>query len=219
MIIGIAGQMESGKSAVTNILAKKFEFREVAFADNLKEMCIDVFQLDPPRVYSTEGKALKFGIPIEIYKDNLRKIRDWAEEKNGYTITYKHVNALKTFEGFKLYSGREVLQIVGTEICRLIFHPDYHAKALFDSLGDIGNKNIAISDARFQNERDMIRERGGINVLVKCAGQPDSHGTHASENSLGDPKNYDFVLYNDKTKGLEYLEEKVVQMYNELKNR
>ena len=208
--------MEAGKSEVANALVRKFSFKDAAFADNLKEMCMEVFGLAPDAVYATKGKAQEFAAPIKVNDDHLTAISEWAEKKNGYTITGQMTEALKAFEGTELRTGREVLQLVGTEICRSTFCVHYHAKALFEMLGELSLKNIAISDARFPDERAMVTENGGFNVLVKCAGQAEPASNHASENSLGEMTDYDFVLYNDKEKGLDYLEKIVVHMYNEL---
>jgi len=213
MLIGIAGQMEAGKSSVANILAEQRGFEVVAFADFLKNMCQDVFDLTDHQMYTTEGKAAPFDKPIILTKEKCRKILYKISELKMWPIKPQHLDEIYVFSGTVFKTPRHLLQIVGTEICRHLFVSDFHAQVLFEKIRRSLAVNIAIADARFPNEREYIKNNGGKNILVIDPDQHKCDTKHESENSLGAPEDYDFVLFNDKTKGMDYLCTAVLNMH------
>ena len=46
MIVGISGKMGSGKDTISDYLVRKFLGRKVAFADKLKELLVELFNLE-----------------------------------------------------------------------------------------------------------------------------------------------------------------------------
>lgn len=78
MIIGLVGKAQAGKDTVADYLVKHFFFQKAAFADDLKALCKDMFNLTDAQVNTQEGKAaidVRYGItPREI----LQKVgTDW----------------------------------------------------------------------------------------------------------------------------------------------
>ncbi|MFA6327736.1 MAG: hypothetical protein WCX15_02545, partial [Bacilli bacterium] len=80
-----------------------------------------------------------------------------------------------------------------------------------------------ITDVRFPNEVDAIRERGGIIIRVNRKhgyNTPDGKwkempiNYHASETAL-DNYNFDYIIENNKT--VKELEEEVKKVYNKIK--
>ena len=57
MIIGLVGKAKSGKDTVADYLVQNFDFKKVAFADDLKRLCVDMFNLTDEQVNTQEGKA------------------------------------------------------------------------------------------------------------------------------------------------------------------
>lgn len=57
MIIGLVGKAKSGKDTTADYLVKEHNFVKVAFADDLKDLCMDMFNLAPHQVSTQEGKA------------------------------------------------------------------------------------------------------------------------------------------------------------------
>jgi hypothetical protein len=51
MLIGLVGKARSGKDTVANHLAKTHGFRRVAFADKLKEVCMELLDLSQDQCY------------------------------------------------------------------------------------------------------------------------------------------------------------------------
>ena len=57
LIVGLTGLAQHGKSTAAKHLQNELGFQEYAFADKLKEVCIDLFNLDPSQIYTNEGKT------------------------------------------------------------------------------------------------------------------------------------------------------------------
>ena len=214
MILGIAGKLESGKTTVANYLVKEYGYTEMAFAKNLKEMCMIVFNLTAHQVFSTEGKFEKFKQPIKLECNHIVQLIHWITEVNKWPMD--QVDKVKMYKlttgGVTFDTTRHVLQFIGTEICRDCVDDAFHAKVLFNQIADQKLQNVVISDARFANERTMIQENGGQNMLVDCVQTQDQTSAHKSENDLGVPEDYDYVVHNDKTKGFDYLYYNIVQL-------
>lgn len=143
---------------------------------------------------------------------------------------------------------RLLLQLLGTECGRQIIHPNIWVNALFTDyiprhkilirkqqrvgfgeLKDLGIfeeervSNWIITDVRFPNEADAIRERGGIIIRVNRKhgyNTPDGKwkeipiNYHESETAL-DNYDFDYVIENHKT--IKELEEEVKEVYNKIK--
>ncbi len=89
-------------------------------------------------------------------------------------------------------TGRAILQLVGTEVCRAI-HPDYWVNSLVFRNGLLadnmatkqkqGWKYLVLTDVRFVNEAEFIRTNGGILIFVT---RPylDRSDQHQSEEGL-----------------------------------
>lgn len=217
MIIAIAGKMGSGKDTGASHLVKNYGFKRMAFADNLKYMCINAFGLSYEQCFDEELKIKPFGYEekhfvffkkfikynLFLTKRRIKAIIDWAKEVNGFEVTQEMEDKIYAFQGAEFPSPRHILQFVGTELCRNIIDEDYHAKVLHRNIVSSGVKNVVISDCRFPNERQKIKEWSGSTIIV--LGRETTKNTdlaaksHASENSLGEPEEYDFIIYNDST--------------------
>jgi hypothetical protein len=90
---------------------------------------------------------------------------------------------------------RRWLQVVGTNCVRGILGNDIWAEATFRAL-DI-RKNYVITDVRFTNEADGIRNLGGRVYRIVRAGVGPAN-SHVSETAL-DNYEYDGFIHNDGT--------------------
>lgn len=78
-------------------------------------------------------------------------------------------------------SIREMLQRLGTESVRDVFGEDHWVRLMDQHLKHSTGSTV-ITDVRFENEVDLIREHGGVVIgLVRTDGQPEIR-PHASEN-------------------------------------
>lgn len=224
MILGLAGEAESGKSAFASSLVEKHDFKELSFAKNLKEMCKGVFNLSDYDVYDTKGKEAKFESPLMLLSEHLVEIKNWIKGQTpkvrvsdiGLSVSIQDHTEFNTV---LFNSPREVLQFIGTEVCRECYSQSYHIDVIKEQI--YSHPRIVISDARFINERKIIKEWGGFNIKIedsakvtdKTAGL-EGHQSEAEMNT-GD---YDVTFLNDKHLGFDVLHQRVSAIYAGLKN-
>lgn len=168
MIIGLLGTIGSGKTTAASYLVDNYQFTEEMFADPLKKACKEMFLLSDDQLYGTQEQKQE------------------ADER------------------WFGASPRQILQFVGTELfrdrlCELMPELGKHIfihnmRLRLDSI----KGNMVVSDVRFQNEIDMIKEMGGyvIRIVRNDSSVCLESGMHASENhdSL---VGYDIMLIND----------------------
>lgn len=102
---------------------------------------------------------------------------------------------------------RKLLQEEGTERGRDIYGENYWVDILFAQLQKTrfrwGFERFVVTDVRFPNESDRIREAGGqvylINAPTRYAnnGMSDEARQHRSERALDGYTNYDGIINND----------------------
>lgn len=124
--------------------------------------------------------SIIFGVPIEHF----------------YDIELKEVE-----NTFWKMSPRQMLQKLGTDACRNGISQDVWIKSLDASLSTnfSASNAIVITDARFNNEADMIRNRGGkvIHIVTTRESQlDDSTKGHVSEAGIEFVEG-DIKLWND----------------------
>ena len=108
----------------------------------------------------------------------------------------------------------EMQQKVGTECIRDTLNQDAWVIALFADINNDG-RHYVITDARFENEANAIKMRGGI--LIRINGDPanirrDSTRdlNHPSETSLDSYPHFDYVIDNNGT--IEDLKSQVISI-------
>lgn len=170
MIIGLSGYARSGKDTAAAALVA-IGFTRVAFADVLRQF---LYKLNP----IVEG----------YYSAELHRPPRVADviDKYGWD-SYK-----QTSHGKEI---RELLQRLGTECGReLIGDSVWIDAALGDShLG----YNVVVTDVRFENEAEAIRDRDGIVVRIERPGVGPANA-HPSETALDDWP-FDYIVGNTST--------------------
>jgi hypothetical protein len=206
MIVGITGLIGSGKDTVADYLIKFHGFKKLSYAQPLKDAVAAVFGWDRDLL---EGTTLSS--------------RQWREEVDEWWAKRLDIPHL---------TPRWVLQQWGTEVCRRNFHNDIWVASIENTLRKI-NDNIVITDCRFPNELDAIKNSGGTVVRVIRGKNPEwypyaeeytltqnpqalaklmDYNVHASEYSSVGLK-YDYVLDNNGTiDELHHLVESVIDL-------
>lgn len=90
---------------------------------------------------------------------------------------------------------RQLLQHIGTEGVRGV-NPDFWLKALeyrIHRAVTSGTRKFVVSDVRFDNEAQWVRDMGGI--VVHLTGRADKTAAHSSENGVM-VKSEDWIIHN-----------------------
>lgn len=98
---------------------------------------------------------------------------------------------------------RKALQLLGTEGIRSVFGPNIWVNRVLARWHKDGNAPIVITDCRFDNEAQLVRDAGGIVIKVVRPGAEEiSTGAagHASEAGVHDSL-VDIEIFNDGTVG------------------
>ena len=155
MIIGVCGFIGSGKDTVADYLQNFHEFRRESFASTLKDAVAAVFGWDRTML---EGRT--------------KEAREWREQVDPWWAARLDMPTL---------TPRWVLQYWGTEVCRKGFHDDIWIASLENKLRT-SKDSIIISDCRFPNEIQSIRNAGGQIIWVQRGELPDWYDTAIAAN-------------------------------------
>jgi hypothetical protein len=155
MIIGVCGFIGSGKDTVADYLQNFHEFRRESFASTLKDAVAAVFGWDRTML---EGRT--------------KEAREWREQVDPWWANRLDMPTL---------TPRWVLQYWGTEVCRKGFHDDIWIASLENKLRT-SKDHVVISDCRFPNEIQSIRDAGGKIVWVQRGNLPDWYDTAIAAN-------------------------------------
>lgn len=156
MIIGICGFIGSGKDTVADYLVNFHEFRRESFAATLKDAVAAVFGWDRVLLEGRTKEAREWRESVDTW---------WAQRLDMPTLT-----------------PRWVLQYWGTEVCRRAFHDDIWIASLENKIRN-SKDNVVISDCRFPNEIQSIKNAGGQIVWVQRGELPDWYDTAISANA------------------------------------
>jgi len=153
LLIGLKGYKGVGKDTVADYYVERYDFVKVAFADKMKEAVANLF-----------------GIPIH-----------WVDEyKNPELHAWVGLSGGDADElGSRIKRSmdwREFLQRFGTEMGRNTFGQNFWVKQLLYSERVLSLEHVVISDCRFANEAQAIRQAGGkIMEIVRPGYESDGH--------------------------------------------
>lgn len=147
MLVGVVGFQGSGKDTVGQFLIDSYGFQRDSFAKPLKD-----------------AVAAIFGWCREMMEGQSRISREWREQEDqfwsevlGHTVT-----------------PRWAMQHLGTNVIREHLHPDIWVLSMKRRVQDkLSNKQkIVITDCRFPNEIQALRDLGGIIIRVVRGAEP-----------------------------------------------
>lgn len=190
MIVGISGKARSGKDRTSEVFIKH-GFTRISFADELKRMLSDVFCLPLETFYDDNLKDSPFETPVVITNTHLVLI-----ESHITTFTSNNADSLYDHAGVEVKSPREMMQYVGTEVCRKV-DDELWLKAFKHRTK--GFDNVVCPDVRLPNERNLIRELNGFLFWIDRPGLVTNVPQHVSETSYGPISEYDVVINNNGT--------------------
>lgn len=168
MIIGLTGPKESGKDTVGAMLIKGYGYERRAFADPLKKSVAGLFDIPFSHV--------------DKLKADPHAIVSLTVHETGET----HDMTFRVF-----------LQRYGTEAHRDVpeMGSDFWVDLTLPHNGYYANRDVVITDVRFDNEARRIHAVGGKVVEISRAAAA-SKDQHSSEAGI-DPALIDYTLFNN----------------------
>jgi hypothetical protein len=154
MILGVTGLIGSGKDTVADYLCTFHGFKRVSFAASLKDAVSSVFGWDR-----------------ELLEGSTKTSREWREQTDIWWSTRLQMDI----------TPRWVLQYWGTEVLRNNFHKDIWVASVENKLRQ-SKDNIVITDCRFVNEVNAIKNAGGTTMRVVRGKQPEWYDAAVSYN-------------------------------------
>jgi len=205
MIVGISGFIGCGKGTVADQLTNEYGFRKDSFAASLKDAC-----------------AVLFDWPRHLIEGDTKESREWREQIDTWWAEKLNIPN---------FSPRLALQLIGTDTLRNHFNPGIWFMTVENRIRKNPDQHVVISDVRFPNEIQFIKDHNGIlinisrgplpvwyetalmankgNSLAKEAMIKTYSSAHASEWSWIGAK-FDFVINNDST--IEFLDTQIKEI-------
>lgn len=217
-LIGLMGKSKSGKDTVGQMLVEHDKRgATLAFADKLKEVCMDLFGLSHDDVYTEEGKAKK--TDLTLYQCPACSSID-CHLVAPTQVLCKGCTAIGEPQAFASnWTNRMILQFIGTEGVRRV-DKDAWVKHAIRRAGELLNPStlrkvdgeamwtpklfVAITDCRFKSEMVAIKKAGGeIWRIRRPSTDKSAQGLagHASETEMDTIPDSEFnrVIVNDAT--------------------
>lgn len=202
MLIGVVGFLGSGKGTVGDILIQEKGYYRLSFADAVKD-----------------AVSVIFGWPRDLLEGDTVDSRNFREAKDEFWS-----------DRFKYdVTPRYMLQLMGTEAGRDVFHKDIWIFTLENRMR--GKQDVVIPDVRFPNEIDFIKSKGGKVIRVRRGEEPVWYNSALSDNKFNSTtmesfypdvhfsewawigQQFDYEIDNNGT--LQELKEKVNSILNE----
>ena len=184
MIVGISGYARSGKDEAAKALIAA-GWRRDAFADRLRAFLL---AQNPIVLYPVPG-----GVPEYTRLSVLVNDIGWERAK----LESPEVADLLLRCGTE--AGRRVL---GADVWVNAVMREYDLAMNSYSLNPADEPRLVITDVRFENEAEAIRQRGGLVIRIERPGvlprRTSSGAWHVSETALDDYE-FDSVILNDGT--------------------
>lgn len=187
MIIGIDGYAGAGKDTVADIFVRE-GFKKVAFADALRESVSHSFCLDINIFLDRDLKDEDFSKPFVLTPQSLCEFCEYLGFEN------KTDEVVLKFQHTEIRSPRNLLQFAGTEIGRETLDSSIWLNNYLNKIQ--GLDKVVTPDARFSNERELIKSLEGKVFWIEREGLIQTEN-HISGTDKWPLDKYDVLVYNN----------------------
>ena len=181
-ILSFSGRKQSGKSTSADYIISLINEHHIMLRENRYELNMSC------KIYSF-ADPLKQDICINILGLTYDQCYGSDDDKNTMTDLW--------WDGVQL-TAREAMEIIGTKIFRAL-KTNVWADATINKIKKENVDLAIISDCRFPNEVEVVKNSGGINIRLDL---DPFHSNSISENSLDqdvyDWSNFDIIIKNSK---------------------
>jgi len=190
LICGVSGRARSGKNQLSKFIIEEFEkkynrkFYEASFANELKYMCKFQFGLGDDQLWGNKKE-----VPDRRY---LKPTNEWKDEVIETEFGHSSGTVIN-------WTPREIMQELGAFYRKIDY--DFWIKGLKKFLHNEllkGHRDFIITDVRYINEAEFIRNSKGILIRINRNIDNEIHGiNHESETNLDSYKKFDIHINND----------------------
>lgn len=190
MILLVSGQANTGKDTLCNHLVRKHGFVKIAFADKIKRILMDLYDLSYQQLWGESKNRALFDLRYKV------------PESDEY-LTARLGSQTIGDAGRSLYEDTWVDYTLN-DIKKL--HDNYtwdyeDCRGSFRNVFNFGKKNIVVSDARYFNEIKKIKDMGGKTIRIKktvvpLKGKAGSHSSEVNQVAILDSY-FDYIIFND----------------------
>jgi hypothetical protein len=199
MLIGISGKKGAGKDEAFKIIEEYMaNVHNHKFAYHLKKI---VSMLTGIEMYKMEDDWCKNNLVINMKTFKVGIVEDVKKIQNAFIVDVPLKDGYSPSSNVWL-TLRCMLQDLGTEGLRSRY-PNVWVASLLNKYDE--DQNWVITDVRFPNEADAVREHGG--VLIRINRDLENTSDHTSETALDD---YGFDLVIDNNGTLEELKDCII---------
>jgi hypothetical protein len=169
MIVGFGHLSRAGKDTAARALSRDLQYKQVAFADPLRNLALEADPLVTASVMATNVGAGKGHLSWVVHG------MTWEGAKDSYPEV------------------RRFLINLG-EGARKVFGEDFWVQQALRNVkkGD----RVVFSDVRYPNEAEAIQKLGGKLIRID---RPGMHAQGSSDNALNDFDDWDLVIENNGT--------------------
>ena len=199
MIIGLSGKKQCGKNTVSLIIQalsqidgintdSMYRYGEVKYEEDIISEVKRIMNLPTGIVNKWEEKSFAYKL-----RECLYTLTGNSKVFNLDEASKKSPSGIKSWAG-REYAIRELLQLFGTEVGRVI-SPNIWVDCLLKDYKNINN--WIITDVRFENEAEAIKALGGVVIRIdRNLGAKDNH---VSETALDSFNGFDATIDNNGT--------------------
>lgn len=221
LVLGLSGKKQSGKDTLLTNISPHLDgvVKKYSFADGLKNFLVDVVGLKPEQVWGTDDQK---NSKTNYLWEHLPEFMRWENGGRWFDIENTNMETQMPFleglmntDGFspeKIYwslknsdvinpiklksgtmTGREIMQVFGTDICRRMFSQHIWVHATFRAINKDKADYAIIPDLRFPSELQGVENNGGL--VVRLTRNVKIGDEHPSETALD---NYDWSKLGDR---------------------
>jgi len=167
----------------------------IAYADQLKEICANMFGIPVQRFYMNKSNAW-ICINDKFQYTEIKPEEDHILTADEY---YYSINSYSSDNVKYWMSLREILVYIGTYVCQQAVNKSTFVNIVRNKIKEEQLRNpelkyVIVTDNRFNHELDFIHENNGITITIvrDSINQLDN----VAEHDLDDVQDYDYIIDN-----------------------
>ena len=204
---GSIGYEEGYKFPLHDIWENVYNVKIYSFADKLKEFCIDVMGLKEEHCYGTDEQKNSYtdlvwdNLPYRIKSYYSNETIETTDQTTGHISKYEIPVERRGF-----MTGREVMQVFGTDVMRKMWDDTIWAKATIRAIEKDNCQFALISDLRFKSEADLLFKQP--NSYLIYLHRKLFNDKHQSEVDLVD---YDFAKWGNRLLKIDNTDKEILE--------